>query len=322
MAKKYLIIQTAFIGDVILATPIVESLKKEQSDILIDVLVKKENSSVLYGNRNINEVFTLDKSKKLNSIFSLIRAFRKKRYDCIINLHRFASSGLICALSKGKESRGFSKNPFSMFYTKKFKHVIGNGMHEVDRNLSMIEDLISKHVRRPYLDITDDIRNKIASYQSKKYYCLAPSSVWKTKEAPVVIWEKLIDQLNTAQDCQIFLLGGPDDYEKSEILKKNSASKNIINLCGKLSLIESAALMQNAQRNYVNDSAPLHLASAVNAPVSVFFCSTSPSFGFGSLSDDSKIIEVQDLECKPCGLHGHKACPKGHFRCGNELELS
>jgi heptosyltransferase-2 len=195
-------------------------------------------------------------------------------------------------------------------------------MHEVDRNLSMIEDLISKHVRRPYLDITDDIRNKIASYQSKKYYCLAPSSVWKTKEAPVVIWEKLIDQLNTAQDCQIFLLGGPDDYEKSEILKKNSASKNIINLCGKLSLIESAALMQNAQRNYVNDSAPLHLASAVNAPVSVFFCSTSPSFGFGPLSDDSKIIEVQDLECKPCGLHGHKACPKGHFRCGNELELS
>jgi len=94
MAKKYLIIQTAFIGDVILATPIVESLKKEQSDILIDVLVKKENSSVLYGNRNINEVFTLDKSKKLNSIFSLIRAFRKKRYDCIINLHRFASSDI------------------------------------------------------------------------------------------------------------------------------------------------------------------------------------------------------------------------------------
>jgi len=79
--------------------------------------------------------------------------------------------------------------------------------------------------------------------------------------------------------------------------------------------------MQNAVRNYVNDSAPLHLASALNAPVSVFYCSTSPKFGFGPLSEDSKIIEVKNLDCKPCGLHGHRSCPKGHFKCGNELEL-
>ncbi|NBR16196.1 MAG: glycosyltransferase family 9 protein, partial [Crocinitomicaceae bacterium] len=72
---------------------------------------------------------------------------------------------------------------------------------------------------------------------------------------------------------------------------------------------------------YVNDSGPLHFASAMNAPVSAFFCSTSPTFGFGPLSDDSEIIEVQNLDCKPCGLHGHSACPKGNFRCGNELDL-
>lgn len=322
MAKKYLIIQTAFIGDVILATPIVESLKKEQSDILIDVLVKKENSSVLSGNRSINEVFTLDKSKKLKSIFSLIRVFRKKRYDFIINLHRFASSGLICSLSKGKETRGFDKNPFSIFYSKKFRHVIENGMHEVDRNISLIEDLISEPIRRPHIDVSDDVRERIEIYQSKKYYCLAPASVWKTKEAPLTIWKKLINQINAREDCQIFLLGGPDDYEKSELLLKGVEHENIINLCGKLSLIESGALMQHAERNYVNDSAPLHLASAVNAPVSAFYCSTSPSFGFGPLSDDSKIIEVKELECKPCGLHGHKACPRGHFKCGNDLKLS
>jgi heptosyltransferase-2 len=79
--------------------------------------------------------------------------------------------------------------------------------------------------------------------------------------------------------------------------------------------------MENAKRNYVNDSGPLHLASAMNAPVTAFFCSTSPLFGFGPLSDDSKISEVENLDCRPCGIHGHKECPKGNFRCGNELKI-
>ena len=121
MAKKYLIIQTAFIGDVILATPLVESLKKNDSKNQIDVLVKKENSSVLKNNRNIDSVFTLDKSKKIHSIFSLIRKFRENEYDTVINLHRFASSGIITSLCRAKEKRGFRKNPFSLFYNKKFE---------------------------------------------------------------------------------------------------------------------------------------------------------------------------------------------------------
>ncbi len=320
MAKKYLIIQTAFIGDVILATPLVESLKKNDSKNQIDVLVKKENSSVLKNNRNINEVYTLDKTKKIKSIFSLIRKFRKNEYDTVINLHRFASSGIITTLCKAKEKRGFRKNPFSWFYNKKFDHNIENGIHEVDRNLSLIEGLIAEPVRRPHIDIAEEIYKKLLTYQSKTYYCLAPASVWETKAAPLSVWTKLIEKLCT-DDCHIFLLGGPDDFEKCEKLKNELKNSHISNLCGKLSLIESAGLMKNAKRNYVNDSAPLHLASAVNAPVSVFYCSTSPKFGFGPLSDDAKIIEVNNLACKPCGLHGHKTCPKGHFKCGNDLSL-
>ena len=320
MAKKYLIIQTAFIGDVILATPIIESLKKSDSKNQIDVLVKKENSSVLKNNRNINEVYTLDKSKKTQSLFSLIRRFRKNEYDIVINLHRFASSGIITALCKANEKRGFRKNPFSWFYNKKFDHNIENGIHEVDRNLSLIEDLIPEPIRRPHIDITEEVYEGLLPYQSKTYYCLAPASVWETKAAPFSVWKKLIEKLST-DDCHVFLLGGPDDYEKCEKLKNEFENSQVSNLCGKLTLIESAGLMKSAKRNYVNDSAPLHLASAVNAPVSVFYCSTSPQFGFGPLSDDSQIIEVHDLACKPCGIPGHRACPKGHFKCGNDLPL-
>ena len=67
---------------------------------------------------------------------------------------------------------------------------------------------------------------------------------------------------------------------------------------------------------YTNDSAPMHFASAVNAPVSAIYCSTVPSFGFGPLSDQHFVFETdKDLDCRPCGLHGKKQCPEGHFNC-------
>ncbi len=96
---------------------------------------------------------------------------------------------------------------------------------------------------------------------------------------------------------------------------------NVINVAGELSFLESAALIKNAVMNFVNDSAPMHLASAMNAPVTAIFCSTVPSFGFGPLSDRSVIVETKEkLDCRPCGLHGFKACPKGHFKCAYSIE--
>jgi len=87
-------------------------------------------------------------------------------------------------------------------------------------------------------------------------------------------------------------------------------------LSGKLTFMQSAALMRDAVMNFVNDSAPQHFASAMNAPVTAIFCSTVPAFGFGPLSDNSAIIETDEkLSCKPCGLHGFKSCPEKHFKC-------
>ena len=129
----------------------------------------------------------------------------------------------------------------------------------------------------------------------------------------------MCDKLNSGN--HIYLLGAVEDLKLCEHIKNQSTNKNIVILAGRLSLLQSSALIKNASMNYVNDSAPLHLASAVNAPVTAFFCSTIPAFGFGPLSDNSKIIEVKNLACKPCGLHGFKACPKGHFKCGEMIEL-
>jgi heptosyltransferase-2 len=319
--QRILIIQTAFLGDVILASPVWENLHTAFPNAQIDVVVKKGNESLLAGHPFIKNLYIFDKSQKVKNLWKLGKTLRANKYELILNLQRFASSGILTILAKGKESRGFEKNPLSLFFSKRFKHEMKPNWHEVDRNLSLISDLVSSPRRRPQLYPSIDDLNVIHNYQDVPYYCLAPTSVWFTKQAPEQIWIKLIKDLASKQQ-KIYLLGASSDQKYLDAMAKKAGSEEVVNLAGKLTLLQSAALMACAQHNYVNDSGPLHLASATNAPVSAFFCSTIPEFGFGPLSDKASIIEVQGLDCRPCGLHGHKSCPKGHFRCGEALELN
>lgn len=318
--KRILIIQTAFLGDVILATPVVSELKRIFPTAEIDFLLKKGNESLVLGNPKINQVITFDKSSgKYKSILRLIKQCRREKYDLVINLHRFASSGIIAGFSKGKKRYGFKKNPFSFMYTKSFDHSIGDGTHEVERNLKLVTEFGCSIKTRPELFPSEKEISAIQCYIQNEYYCLAPASVWFTKQLPKEKWLTLIDKIGANKT--IYLLGGKDDFDLCDSILNQASTKNVINLSGKLNLLESAALIQKSTRTYVNDSGPLHLASAVNAPVTAFFCSTLPDFGFGPLSDDSEIKEVKDLACRPCGLHGHKTCPKGHFDCGKKMPI-
>jgi heptosyltransferase-2 len=319
--QRILIIQTAFLGDVILASPVWENLHTAFPNAQIDVVVKKGNESLLAGHPFIENIYIFDKSQKVKNLWKLSKTLRANKYELILNLQRFASSGLLTFLARGKESRGFAKNPFAFLYTKQYPHEMKPDWHEVDRNLSLISDLVSSPRRRPQLYPSLDDLQAVQMHQDVPYYCLAPTSVWFTKQAPEQIWLKLIKDLATKQQ-KIYLLGAASDQKYLDAMAKKAGSLEVVNLAGKLTLLQSAALMAGAQHNYVNDSGPLHLASATNAPVSAFFCSTIPEFGFGPLSEKASIIEVQGLDCRPCGLHGHKSCPKGHFRCGEALELN
>lgn len=320
--KRFLIIQTAFIGDVILATPVLSELKRIYPDSKIDLLVRKGNESLLTNNPNIHQVFTLNKKEgKFASIVNLVKTFRKQNYDEVINLHRFASSGFIAVFCGAKSKIGFDKNPLSLFYTKKIKHVIGDGRHEVERNLACVSHHGAVAKKRPEIFPSTLDYDFVRSFQVQNYFCLAPASVWFTKQLPEHKWIELAQ--NLAQKGKVYLLGGNTDIDLCERIAKKVQSENVENLAGKFSFMQSAALFQCAQMNYVNDSGPLHFCSAVNAPVTAFFCSTTPAFGFGPLSENSTIIETTEkLDCKPCGLHGFKSCPKGHFKCGEGIEIN
>lgn len=311
-----LIIQTAFIGDVILATALVESIKAQLPESTIDFLVRKGNEGLLAGSPRLRTVYILDKKRKYASLFELASSFRKNRYDYLINVQRFATTGILTALSGATVSIGFDKNPLSFTFSKKVQHEIGS-LHEVDRNLKLLEPMGIRLNSRPRLYPTEAHFSRVKEYQSGSYLTVSPASVWFTKQWPMEKWAEFLNQV---RDLNVYLLGGPEDAKLCDHLAKQVTSTPVVNLSGKLSFLESAALMSRARMNYVNDSAPMHLASAMNAPVTAVFCSTIPSFGFGPLSDDSTVVETKEkLDCRPCGLHGYKQCPKGHFKCATTI---
>ena len=122
-------------------------------------------------------------------------------------------------------------------------------------------------------------------------------------------------------DYMIYLLGGSNEVDLGNEIKSRTSNPFVVNLCGQLNFLESASLMSGAVMNYVNDSAPMHFASAMNAPVTAVYCSTVPAFGYGPLSGITHIVEIQSkLYCRPCGLHGYQQCPEGHFKCANNIE--
>lgn len=318
--KNILVIQTAFIGDAILASSLLEKMHAYFPKADISILVRKGNESIYSSHPFLKDVLVWEKrEKKIKNLFSLLSKIRKNKYDCVINCHRYASSGFLAAFSKAKHIAGYKQNPFSFLFNYAPKHIIGNGSHETERYNQLIEDFTDEKVLKPKLYPSNSDVEFVNQFQNGNYVCLAPASVWFTKQLPFEKWIELCNKISA--DTNIYLLGAPSDTALCEKIKQNASHKNIIVLAGKLSLLQSCALMQNAQMNYVNDSAPLHLASSVNAPVTAFFVSTVPEFGFTPLSDVSIIKEVKNLDCKPCGLHGYKACPKGHFKCGYLMEL-
>jgi heptosyltransferase-2 len=319
---RFLIIQTAFIGDVVLATPLVEKLHAFFPNAQIDFLLRKGNEQLLTGHPYIHELLIWNKKEsKQKNLFLILSQIRKRKYDKVINLQRFFSTGLITTFSGAGETIGFDKNPMSFFFTKKVRHLVGGdqAVHETVRNLELIRTLTDDSVFKPVLYPSKADFVRIDVLTGSKFITISPASVWFTKQFPFSQWISFVREI--PDGIGIYLLGGPEDEPLCELIRAGSGRDELKVLAGKLSFLQSAALMSRAVMNYVNDSAPMHFASAMNAPVTAVYCSTIPDFGFGPLSDISHIVEIKEkLYCRPCGLHGYKSCPEGHFRCARDIK--
>ena len=294
-----------------------ESLHVGLPHASLHIAVRKGNESLFSNHPFVQKVIVWDKKGgKYKELLRTLNIIRNERYDLVLNLQRFASSGLLTVFSGAKQTRGFAKNPLSMFFTKRFEHILGKKgdevyTHEIDRNHELITDIAGEKAMMPR------IYPPKVSLPATPYVVIAPASVWFTKQFPAERWVELVDALT---DYHVVFVGARGDRGLVDSIISQSVHADTANRCGELSMLESAALMRDAAMTYCNDSAPLHFCSAVDASVTAIFCSTIPEFGFGPLGKKAQVVQTpENLACRPCGLHGYKACPQKHFACAKGI---
>ena len=342
--RRILVIQTAFIGDVVLATALLQNLHAAYPSAIIDILVRQGADELFTDHPYINEVHVWNKKKnKYQHLFQIIQTIRRIKYDVVINVQRYLATGIITVLSGAKKTIGFDKNPLSFLFSEVVAHQFGAAaqaaeaggraaaaggaaaqnsnssfLHETSRNHALLASLTTAPVAKPALYPSAANFAAVQKWQGAPYICMSPGSVWETKKMPAKNWIDLINAVPT--NYTIYLMGAPNETALCAEILSGSSRGGVVNIAGELNLLEAAALIKGARLNYVNDSAPMHLASATNAPVAAIYCSTIPAFGYGPLSDTQFVVEtLEHLPCKPCGLHGKKACPLGHFYCGHTI---
>lgn len=320
--KKILVIQTAFIGDAILTLPLIQFLKTKYDNCQITVLAIPSTSLIFESSDYISNVITYDKKGKEKSLiayFNLIKKIRKNNFDEIYSPHRSIRSTLISFFSGAKVTVGFDIADFSFLYKKKIKYEKEH--HEVKRNLALADFNFQENDWKILPSINYDKIDKSKVEQiittDKKIIAIAPGSVWQTKIYPKEYFIEIAKNL-ISKNYFIALIGGSEDFSLCEDIK-SKIKENIISLAGKLSLIESIYFLTKCEALICNDSSPTHMAMIADISVLTIYCSTIPNFGFYPYNQKGKFISYDNLECKPCGIHGHKTCPIKTFDCGYKL---
>jgi heptosyltransferase-2 len=326
--ERILVIQTAYLGDAILTLPMIQKLDEMYPMSEIDVLAIPSTKEIFTASPYINEILVIDKKGKEKSVFALFNYagdLRDRKYTRIFSPHRSLRTSLIVMQSGVKETTGFDNSAFKHVYKNL---VVYKGYHhEVQRNLDLIGYSYRADEWRvlPEVKIPVSAKEKVEILLRKSsinggFYAVAPGSVWETKRYPEEYFIEVIKFL-TGTGKPVFLIGGKKEKDLCEKIASVFPG-NVFSAAGRLSITETIFLLGKSSLLISNDSAPVHMAMAVDVPVLVLYCSTVPDFGFYPYNYKSSYLSYSDLSCKPCGLHGYKGCPLDHFECGKRLHPS
>jgi len=316
LSSAALVIQTAFLGDVVLSTPLLSALAERHG--AVDVVTTPLAAPLLETHPAVRQVFPYDKrgaDRGWGGLRSLARRLREQAYAQAYLPHRSLRSAALAMLARIPARIGFAGG-WSFLYTEaRPKPRTG---HETDRLLALANG--APGLYRPHLRPTSEDQQVADGLISGDFVALAPGSIWGSKRWPY--YAELASKLAAA----VVVVGGPDDAalgnEIVRAVEGGQGRSRAVNACGRLTLRQSAALIGRARLLVTNDSAPLHLATAMGTPVVAVFGPTVTEFGFGPLRSGDVALGVEGLECRPCSPHGPPACPLGHHRCMRELTVS
>ena len=314
--KRILIIQTAFIGDVVLITPLIREVKGIFPQSLVDVMVIPQAENLLVNNPHINKIIQFDKRKsKSTAFFKTLKIIKNNKYDVAISPHSSITTALLMLLARIPIRVGFARWTSQYLLTHKPLHL--KGKLKIKKNLNLLTPFSDKrfsiqtelHPTAEMFKKADDILSQLNT-ETEKNIAVAPGSNWFTKRWPQENYNELVNNLHNKGYGIVFIGSSVERSICDEIKPKN----NFVNLAGELSLLESAAVISKCDLIICNDSGAMHLANAMNTDVFVFFGPTVQRIGYSPIGEKDIVFEI-DLECRPCSSHGTAKCPLDHFDC-------
>jgi ADP-heptose:LPS heptosyltransferase len=306
---KILVVRFSSIGDIVLTTPVVRMLKK-QLNAQVHYLTKSSYVSLLKNNPYIDSVYQIQ-----NSISEVIVDLKKEKYDYVIDLHSNLRTQIL-KFRLGMPAKSFNKLNMEKFMLTNFKLDKMPKIHILDRYLETVKHLGVKNDNQG-LDFFLSDRDKVdVSIFPKNYIVFVIGGQHATKILPN---EKIISIIKKVNK-PVLLVGGPEDAHRGEEIAK--ACDKVVNTCGKYSILQSASLVQQATMVITHDTGMMHIAAAFNKKIYSVWGNTVPEFGMYPYleSEQSKRIEVKGLNCRPCSKIGYDKCPKGHFKCMQEID--
>lgn len=318
---KILVFHTAFIGDIILALPLVQVLRNSYQNAQITFVAIPSVSSVLHNHPAVREVLVYDKKGRdggIGGILSLAKALRARHFDLALIPHRSLRSAVIAWLARIPRRVGFSTSAGRFLLTDVVAY--DKHAHEIARNIKLLE-AIGIRVRDNELPNLYPAESDCAVVDgllkgrgSPDLVALAPGSVWNTKrwlkENYIALGKMLVEE-----GVHVVLVGGKEDEFLCREIEERIGSSNMLNAAGKCSLLQSAELIRRCKVAVSNDSAPMHMAVAMRTPVVAIFGATVPEFGFAPKGKRDVVVETVGLPCRPCSIHGGEVCPIKTFVC-------
>jgi heptosyltransferase-2 len=327
---RILIVQTAFLGDVVLTLPLVEMLRQHFPEAQVDVVAVPAHAAVLQQQPGINTVIPYDKRGKQRGIgdFAAVgRQIRARRYDLVLAPHRSLRTALLVACSGSPQRIGFSHWLTRWAYTATVPRPVKG--HEIERSLHLLTALglpVLPSAPRLKLCVSTVARQRAAEYfirggigSEDVVVGLIPGSQWGTKRWPAEHFAALIDHLAGMPSLRCALFGGPQDRPIAEAILAR-CTVPVLDLIGQTPLQELSAYLERCAVVVSNDTGPMHIAAAVGRPIVALFGPTTPDMGFAPYGVPWEEVSVA-LACRPCHAHGPQRCPLSHWRCMMELSV-
>lgn len=309
---KVLVIRFSSIGDIVLTTPVVRCLKKQVENVEIHYCTKKSYGSLLEANPHIDKFHFLDES-----LWELGIALRKEKYDLVIDLHKNTRT-LLLKLMIGTRATSFNKLNWEKWLLVNFKINKLPRLHIVDRYMQTTESIgvVNDGLGLDYFlpaNAAFDSAQLPDSFQNG-FIIYAIGGQHETKKLPLEKMKELVASIS----APLILIGGKEDEAIGEELAEIALEKQpILNLCGKLSLHQSASLLEKSLKVYSHDTGMMHIAAAFKKEIVVIWGNTVADFGMYPYATKFTSLQVEGLSCRPCSKIGFSKCPKKHFLCMN-----